>query len=133
MGGMFDLYGGRDPNAYRFQESNRMRPSVIDKEEFKVVSAINIESDFKNRHVVVTGASGSIGAEVVKILLDNGAKVVIFGRDKENLAYLKSYNNIKDSRLFKYILDFSMHPLDLESKFREAIKDLDGVLHSVIC
>jgi NAD(P)-dependent dehydrogenase (short-subunit alcohol dehydrogenase family) len=133
MGGLFDLHGGQDPNAFRYQESNRMRPTVVDQEEYKVVSGIQIDGNYKNRHVIVTGASGAIGAEVVKILLDNGAKVVIFGRDKENLAYLKAYNNIKDTRLFKYVLDFSMNPLDLESKFREAVKDLDGKLHSVIC
>lgn len=109
-----------------------IRPTLHEREEFKVISAVAIEQKFKDRHVIVTGASGAVGSEVVKILLDNGAKVVIFGRDKDNLAYLKTYNSLKDIRLFKYIFDFTSFPLDLESKFREAMKDLNGVLHSVI-
>lgn len=116
----------------RYQEVNRMRPSVIDKEEVKITSAIQFDEKFKSRHVIVTGASGAVGSQVVKILLDSGAKVVVFGRDKENLTYLKAYHSLMDIRLFKYVLDFSTHPLDLESKFREALKDLGGVLHSLI-
>lgn len=130
MGGMFGGY--QDPNTVAYQEANRMRPTVLDKDEYKAVSAITVEKQFKNRHVIVTGASGAVGAEVVQILLDNGAKVAVFGRDKENLSYLKKYNHLKDTRLFKYVFDFSMHPLDLETKFREAVKDLDGKLHNVI-
>lgn len=108
-----------------------MRPSVIDREEIKISTAIPSDK-FKGRHCIVTGASGAVGSEVVKILLDSGAKVVVFGRDKENLTYLKSYSSLMDTRLFKYVLDFSTHPLDLEGKFREALKDLGGVLHTLI-
>ena len=119
-------------NQQQESRGQYIRPTLQEKEEYKVISALATEQKFKDRHVIVTGASGAVGAEVVKILLDNGAKVVIFGRDKDNLAYLKTFNSLKDIRLFKYIFDFTSFPLDLESKFREAMKDLNGVLHTVI-
>ena len=109
-----------------------MRPTVMEKEEFTVETALDLHQSYKGRHVIVTGASGAIGSEVAKTLLDAGAKVVLFGRDSENMNFLSKHHGKKGSNLFTYTLDFAFNPLDLESKFREAMKDLKGVLHSII-
>jgi NAD(P)-dependent dehydrogenase (short-subunit alcohol dehydrogenase family) len=106
-----------------------MRPTVMEKEEIKVHTALDLASSYKDRHVIVTGASGSVGQEVIKTLLESGAKVVVFGRDSENMNYISKHYARKGKNFFSYTIDFTLHPLDLESKFREAMKDLGGVLH----
>ena len=104
----------------------------MEKEEYTVKTALDLNQNYKGRHVIVTGASGAIGCEVSKILLTSGAKVVLFGRDSENMKVLSKYFGKKGSNLFIYTLDFAFNPLDLESKFREAMKDLKGILHTLI-
>eukprot|EP00344_Euplotes_crassus_P007039 CAMPEP_0197015558 /NCGR_PEP_ID=MMETSP1380-20130617/74708_1 /TAXON_ID=5936 /ORGANISM="Euplotes crassus, Strain CT5" /LENGTH=301 /DNA_ID=CAMNT_0042441557 /DNA_START=12 /DNA_END=917 /DNA_ORIENTATION=- len=109
-----------------------MRPSVLEKEEIKVESALELEQSYKGRHVIVTGASGAIGSEVAKILLNAGAKVVLFGRDNKNMSFLAKYHGKKNTNLFTYTLDFAFNPLSLDTQFRNAMKDLKGVLHTLI-
>lgn len=58
--------------------------------------------------------------------LRNKANVAVFGRDHAK------YHGKEGKNLYRYTVDFTLHPLDLESKFREALKDFKGVLHSVI-
>ena len=42
----------------------------------------------KEKKVLVTGASGAIGAAAVRHLLASGAEVYVTGRDKEKLSVL---------------------------------------------
>jgi len=120
------------PQLTKVDQDELMRPTLLEREEYKVETALDLRESFKGKHVIVTGGSGSVGQEVVKTLLDGGAKVVVFGRDSENMSYLTKHYGRKGKSLYTYTIDFTMHPLDLESKFREGMKDLAGVLHSVI-
>lgn len=118
--------------THAYHRPTQARPTLLEKPEFILKTGLPIEKSFEGRKVIVTGGSGSIGSEVIKILLNNGATVVVLGRSKDNLKYLDKYKNQEGKSLFRYVVDFSMHPLDLESKFREAMHDLHGELHSLI-
>lgn len=108
------------------RQDEMLRPTVMDREEVKLTPALDLTRSYKGRNVIVTGANGTIGSEVVRLLLEAGAKVVVFGRESSK------YSGKEGKNLFRYTIDFLVHPLDLESKFREAMKDLKGVLHSII-
>lgn len=49
-----------------------------------------METGLKDRRILVTGASGGIGAATVRLLVREGAKVIASGRDEEKLAALSS-------------------------------------------
>lgn len=108
------------------RQDELLRPTVLDREEVKLTSALDMKRSFKDRHVIVTGGNGTIGSEVVNSLIEAGAKVAVLGRESGR------YSGKEGKNLFRYTIDFLIHPLDLESKFREAMKDLKGVLHSII-
>lgn len=125
---MRDMFFGPPTKEY---EDEMMRPTVMERIEHSVQTALDLTQSYKGKHCIVTGASGAVGSEVARILLDAGAKVVLFARDADGLRSLTKYGGKKGHNLFTYALDFSLHPLDLESKFREAMKDLKGILHKV--
>ena len=48
---------------------------------------------FKNKTVIITGASSGIGEETAKAFLSSGAKVILVSRSKEKMeASFKSYD-----------------------------------------
>lgn len=51
--------------------------------------AIFSNDSLKNKHILVTGATGGIGAATAKILVSMGAKVTITGRNEKKLQQLK--------------------------------------------
>lgn len=60
----------------------------------------------KNKRIVVTGASGGVGTELVKALLDKGASVIAVSRNVEGLIKLKENLGAGD-RLMIYSVDVS--------------------------
>ena len=46
--------------------------------------------DLKNKKVLITGATGGIGNELVKTFLNYGAKILASGTNEEKLAKLRS-------------------------------------------
>ena len=55
--------------------------------------------DFKNKKVIVTGATGGIGDAIVNRFIDQEAKVLATGTNIEKLKLLKDkHNNIFTSR-----------------------------------
>lgn len=61
--------------------------------------------EVRNKKIIVTGAASGIGEELVKQLLDKGAKVVAVDVNKENLNKLESL--IGNDNLDTYVLDVS--------------------------
>lgn len=58
----------------------------------------------KNKRIVVTGASGGVGTELVKALLNKGASVIAVSRNVEGLIKLKENLGVGD-RLMVYAVD----------------------------
>lgn len=54
----------------------------------------------KDRKILVTGASGTIGAATTRLLASGGAQIWITGRNQERLAALASECGIPPSRVF---------------------------------
>ena len=76
--------------------------------------------DLKNKNIIVTGASGSIGNSIVKKLYEVGANVLASGTRIEKLEELKkNYNNIK-------ILNFDIAQSDKIEEFIDKATDTLG-------
>ena len=50
---------------------------------------LNLENDFINKKIIVTGASKGLGAETCKALALRGAKIAMFSRSKIQMDKLK--------------------------------------------
>ena len=86
---------------------------------------------FKNKHVIVTGATGAIGSEVVKKLLECGAIVVGFVHDQNKVSeyFVKT---TKKNQLF-YIASELKFGQKVTEQFKEAMIKLQGKLDILIC
>ena len=77
---------------------------------------------FKNKKVLITGATGGIGSELVKKFLNLGANVVATGRKNEKLDMIKKkYSNVKIQRF-----DISDHSR-IEEFIENIALDLGGL------
>ena len=86
---------------------------------------------FKNKNVIVTGANGSIGSQVVTKLLQCGAKVVGFIHNQnKNIDYFSQY--IKTNQL-KFITVELKFGHKVKDQFKEAMIELKGKLDILIC
>ena len=83
--------------------------------------------DFKEKKIIVTGASGGIGSSIVEKLSENGAEILASGTRIEKLEILKSkFKNIK-------ILKFDISQNDKIEEFIEnSSKELGGNLDCII-
>ena len=74
-----------------------------------------METGLKGRPILVTGASGGIGAATVRLLANEGAEVVASGRDENRLAELSAETGCKSL------------PFDLtsESEVKDALEGLE--------
>lgn len=59
----------------------------------------------KGKNILVVGATGGIGEQVVKLLANSGAQLFLAGRNREKLAAVANANNISGN--FTYALDAS--------------------------
>ena len=86
---------------------------------------------FKNKNVLVTGANGAIGTEVVKKLLECGANVVGFIHNQNiNNDYFFQYQ--KTNQLH-YITTELIYGQKVTEQFKEAMIKLKGKLDILIC
>ena len=63
-----------------------------------------MQLDFKNKKVLLTGASGGIGKTLAEKFINNGAKLIITSSNQDKLDILKSHYG--DKHLY-YLLDLS--------------------------
>ena len=101
--------------------------------EAKHLSNINnyLKSNtFKNKRVIITGATGAIGSEVVKKLLTCGAKIVGFVHSIDKIG--PEFNYYIKNDQFKFIqIDLADSP-KITEKFKDAMLYLKGKLDIVI-
>lgn len=80
----------------------------------------------KNSNVLITGGSSGIGKATAKVFIDNGAKVVITGRDAQKLERVAT-------EIGAIPLQFDVSDLkSIPSKMKEALILLDGKLDTLI-
>ena len=101
--------------------------------ETKQLSNINnyLKSNtFKNKRVIITGATGAIGSEVVKKLLTCGAKIVGFVHSVDKISPEFNYY-IKNDQFKSIQIDLADSP-KITEKFKDAMLYLKGKLDILI-
>ena len=88
-----------------------------------------MQLDFKNKKVLITGASGGIGKTLVEKFINNGAKLIITSSNEDKLNILK--NHYGNNHLY-YLLDLSNTNklADNVKKIREENKDIDILINN---
>ena len=77
---------------------------------------------FKNKTVIITGASSGIGEETAKAFLSSGAKVILVARNKEKMeASFSSYDNNQYA-----IYPFDLSQIDAIDSFVSTIIEKEG-------
>lgn len=86
--------------------------------------------NFKNKTILITGASAGIGFTTAVLLDSLGANLVLHSSKEESIEKLKTIFNSKQHLFFR--VDFS-NPYDIESKFKEIVSDkkFDGYVNCV--
>jgi short-subunit dehydrogenase len=69
-----------------------------------------LKAFFKNKIVIVTGASSGIGSEMVKVLADSQAKIVLCARREDLMLQLVQEIGISANNYLIYKLDFAANP-----------------------
>ena len=83
--------------------------------------------DFKNKKIIITGASGGIGNSIVKKLNESGANILASGTRVEKLEELKS--KFKDIKILKFDISKSE---DIEKFIENATAELGGSLDCIV-
>ncbi|MFM7667902.1 MAG: SDR family NAD(P)-dependent oxidoreductase [Bacteroidota bacterium] len=78
--------------------------------------------DLTNKRILVTGATGGIGKEIVSTCLSLGAKVYAIGRNIERLDEYRTNNNLT-------ILKCDLLVYDKINELLTKLESLDGVVH----
>lgn len=81
---------------------------------------------YKDKHIIITGATGGIGSLLTSALLDLGAKIVAIIRDETKFKSMFS-KNIKDGSLRYQTIDFLVETEYL-TKFSDIMMQLGGKL-----
>jgi|TARA_Y100000294_G_C8532757_1_gene327721 3-oxoacyl-[acyl-carrier protein] reductase len=86
-----------------------------------------------NKNIIITGGAGGIGSSTVRTLLNSGANVGVFDRDKKGLDLLKK--SLTDSHKKKiYFYNVNINKFDEVKKainnFFEKRKTIDGLINN---
>ena len=86
--------------------------------------------EFKNKTILITGASAGIGFSTAVLLESLGANLVLHASKEESIEKLKTVFNSNRHLFFR--ADFS-NPYDIESKFKEIVLGIkfDGYVNCV--
>ncbi|MFS1511473.1 SDR family NAD(P)-dependent oxidoreductase [Chengkuizengella sp. SCS-71B] len=79
------------------------------------------------KNVVVLGATGGIGSEIVDVCLSKGVRTVGFARSKQNLKNLNEKLDSYKSKLFSYYAGDAFH----QEELNQAVQNADVIIHSM--
>lgn len=86
------------------------------------------KNTFKNKRILVTGGTGSIGSEIVRQLLKYEPKQIrIYSRDESKQFFLQQE---LDSKEHKEVLRFLIGDIRDKDRLNRAFKDIDIVFHA---
>lgn len=90
---------------------------------------MNVDNEFFNKNIVVTGASSGIGQSVAIYFLNCGANVILAGRDVETMnGFCKKYN-FKNATIMKLDLREDIQIYDLKSSVVERLQKIDVLVN----
>lgn len=89
--------------------------------------------DFKNRLALVTGSTHGIGKAIAGVLAENGADIIICGRNRESLEATKAEIGKSGTKVYGFALDASK-PDEVKKLFEEVVAEagrLDILVNNV--
>lgn len=99
------------------------------KEVFVRISAVNYGEILKDKHILITGGSTGIGLAIAKKCVEEGAKVLITGRDIKKLEIAQKEIGIEKCK----ILRFDISEINkFDSNIKRAIELLDNKVDILI-
>jgi NAD(P)-dependent dehydrogenase (short-subunit alcohol dehydrogenase family) len=93
------------------------------------IISVNRGQILKNKNILITGGSSGIGLEIAKRCIDEGATVVITGRNEEKLT--RAYSEIKNNRLKTLVWDISKIAI-IEDQIKKTEELLNGNIDVLI-
>ena len=91
---------------------------------------IKFKYNFTGKNIILTGATGTIGSEVLKQLLEYGAHVIGFIRNKENIP--ENLNEFIESGMLSFLtIDFN-EVNKIKEIFQEAMMNFGGKIDVLI-
>lgn len=84
----------------------------------------------KGKNILVAGATGGIGAAVIKLLVGSGANVFITGRNKQKLQQLAFDNKIPGERTFAADLCNAAQVQQLKEKYFAVLPYVDVMINA---
>ena len=84
----------------------------------------------KGKNILVTGATGGIGSQTVKLLVIGGANVFITGRNKEKLEQIAIANKLPAERIFAADLSNSAEVALLKQVYFSAFQTIDVLVNA---
>lgn len=88
----------------------------------------NYGNEFKNKHILIVGASGGIGSGISKKLANEGARLTLMARNREKLEQLNNGLNGSDHNI--YISD--MNDVDLISRQIDDVVAMSGPFDGLV-
>ena len=90
---------------------------------------MNSKYEFLGKNVVVIGASSGVGQSAAIYFLNNGANVILAGRDVETMqSFCKKYN-FKNATIIKVDIKVDMQIYDLRNTIVERLKKIDILIN----
>lgn len=83
----------------------------------------------KGKHVLVAGATGGIGMQLVKLLAGSGANLFVTGRNREKLTALENDFNIKPSQVFAVDLTNADEVEQMAASIHASVPQIDILIN----
>ncbi len=83
----------------------------------------------KGKHVLVAGATGGIGMQLVKLLAGSGANLFVTGRNREKLTALENDFNIKPSQVFAVDLTNANEVEQMAASIHASVPQIDILIN----